>query len=208
MRVLAVAPHPDDETLGCGGTLVDHVRNGDTVEVVFLTSGERGGHEGRSTEEVGNQREAEAKRAATVLGVQGIEFWHGRDGGLTANQRLVARLRECFAERKVDRVYVPHDREMHPDHRAASRAVQQAARVADRHRPEVLLTEIWTPLQAMTHIVDITDHLDRKLDAIRCYESQASVVGFEQAMTGLARYRGELHSWPGGPYAEIFLETR
>ena len=67
-RILVLAPHPDDESIGCGGTLCRHVQQGDEVHVVFLTSGEKGGH-GRSEAATIQVREAEAHpRGARVLG--------------------------------------------------------------------------------------------------------------------------------------------
>jgi LmbE family N-acetylglucosaminyl deacetylase len=59
-RVLVISPHPDDEAIGCGGTLCEHIAQGDQVRVFFLTSGEKGGH-GRGEAEFARVREAEAK---------------------------------------------------------------------------------------------------------------------------------------------------
>jgi N-acetylglucosamine malate deacetylase 1 len=71
-------------------------------------------------------------------------------------------------------------------------------------RPDVLMYEIWTPLQRLDEIVDISHFLQKKLAAVRAYRSQCAVVGFVEAVRGLNRYRGEMHSWPGGDYAEVF----
>src|SRR5262245_5051670 len=80
-RVLVRSPHPDDESIGCGGTLRKHALRGDEVRVVFLTSGEKGGH-GRPPEETARVREGEAVAAAAILGLSGVEFWRQQDGGL------------------------------------------------------------------------------------------------------------------------------
>src|SRR5262249_18052193 len=73
-RILVISPHPDDESIGCGGALRKHALRGDEVRVVFLTSGEKGGH-GRPLEETARARELEAATAAAILGLAGIEFW-------------------------------------------------------------------------------------------------------------------------------------
>ena len=68
--------------------------------------------------------------------------------------------------------------------------------------------EVWTPLQRMDQIVDITPYIETKIAAIRAHKSQCDVLGFDDAFLGLARYRGEMFSWPEGDYAEIFAQVR
>ena len=206
-RVLCVAPHPDDESVGCGGTLRRHVVEGDEVRVVFLTSGERGGH-GRSPEETACVREAEATAAARILGAQGTEFWREPDGALRVHRRLVARLRELLSSWKPGTVYVSHSGDGHADHRAAARLVARAMselpKTRRASRPEVLQFEVWTPLTRMDRIIDVTPFIDVKIAAIRAHASQCAVLAFDDAARGLARWRGEMFSWPEGEYAEVF----
>ena len=205
-RVLVLSPHPDDEALGCGGTLCKHVRAGDVVEAVFLTSGEQGGH-GRAADETRRIRVAEARRAAKILGIKHIEFWGEPDGALHVTRRLVDRLRTMLKESRPDIVYLPHDRETHPDHRAAGRLLRAALRDSQGRpmRPTIRMFEVWTPIQRLDEVVDISPYIQTKLRAIRAYRSQCEVLKFDDAMLGLSRYRGEMHSWPGGDYAEVFM---
>jgi N-acetylglucosamine malate deacetylase 1 len=198
-RVVVVAPHPDDESIGCGGTIAMHVAAGDEVRVIFLTSGEAG-HPTIAPEEFRTTRESEARAAAAVLGVVDLDFWHEPDGHLRMTKPLVQRM--ASALHGVDRVYVTNAGEMHPDHRAAARLVRAAARAPTR----VLAYEIWTPLTKMHEVNDIGEHLQTKLAAIRCHASQCELVDFAAAAEGLARYRGEMFSWPEGEYAEVFEE--
>ena len=206
-RILVVSPHPDDESIGCGGTLHGHVVDGDSVEVLFLTSGEKGAHDIPASE-IKFIREQEAKDAAEILGISEIEFWREPDGRLRANQSNVKRLVEKLETLRPNRVYVPHDDEMHPDHRAACRLVRRAVSKQESAGPAfaVLMYEVWTPLQHIDHIVDISPFVGVKRRAIRAYKSQCSVMRFDDAALGLNRYRGEMHSWPGGDYAEIFRD--
>jgi LmbE family N-acetylglucosaminyl deacetylase len=206
-RVLVLSPHPDDEAIGCGGTLCRHADAGDVVDVVVLTSGERGGH-GRSEAQTLRLREREARKAAQILGIAGVEFWRQPDGALRASKAVVARLRTVLARLSPEVVYVTHDQEAHPDHRAAARLLARALTRWRRPLPRVLMFEIWTPIQRIDAIVDISQYLPGKLRAIRAYRSQCAEVGFVEAARGLARYRGEMHSWPGGDYAEVFKTWR
>jgi LmbE family N-acetylglucosaminyl deacetylase len=205
-RVLVISPHPDDESIGCGGTLRRHAVQGDSVRAIFLSSGE-GGIPGRDPAEVARIREGEAAAATAVLGLQQIEFWHQRDVGLCPGRTLVRRLRSVLKDWRPDIVYVTHEREWHPDHRAAARLVR-AAVVGPRSTcppPLVLTFEVWTPLEQFERLVDISPYADVKLSAIRAYLSQCAIVRFDEAGLGLSRYRGEMHNWHrGGGYAEAF----
>jgi LmbE family N-acetylglucosaminyl deacetylase len=205
-RVLVLSPHPDDESIGCGGTLRAHVNAGDRVEVIFLTSGEKGGH-GRSAAVTLRLREREAKAAAAILGLAHLEFWRAPDGALKPTPALRARLRRKLREMRPDRIYVPHERETHPDHRGAVRLLR-AALAGTKAKPLVLGYEVWTPVQKLVEIVDISPCMATKLRAIRAYRSQCAVLDFDAAILGLNRYRGEMHSWPGGRYAEVFTAVR
>lgn len=200
-RVLVVSPHPDDEAIGCGGTLRAHADDGHPVRAVFLTSGENGGH-GVPPSEAGPQREKEAARAAEILGIEQLDFWRYSDGAMKATASVVQRLQDLLRSWRPTVVYAPHPGEMHVDHRAAARVTLRACRGLGL---ETRLFEVWTPLQRMDEIVDITATVEQKLDAIRAYESQCAVLPFDEAFRGLARYRGELFSWPDGSYAEVFV---
>jgi len=73
MNILVIAPHPDDETIGCGGALCLHAAKGDRVVVVFLTSGELGLKE-LAPAKAWQVRESEAQAAAKHLGITRLEF--------------------------------------------------------------------------------------------------------------------------------------
>jgi N-acetylglucosamine malate deacetylase 1 len=199
-RILVVGAHPDDEAIGCGGTLRCHVLAGDDVRALFLTSGENGGH---GIDHPGETREREALQAAKILGLGDIQFWHEPDGRLRARRELVQRLAGLIAAWRPSLIYAPHERDDHPDHRCAARLTASAA-ASSGHPSEIRQYEIWSPVIRIDHVVDISEAIDDKLRAIRAYRSQCAVMRFDDAFAGLARYRGEMHSWPGGAYAEVF----
>ncbi|MCK9232707.1 MAG: PIG-L family deacetylase, partial [Syntrophales bacterium] len=80
-RILVAAPHPDDEWIGCGGSLLKHIRRGNPVTVVYMTSGEAGGL-GRTREALAAVREAEAREAAAFAGITDLIFLGNPDGYL------------------------------------------------------------------------------------------------------------------------------
>lgn len=204
-NILVISPHPDDEAIGCGGTICSHIAEGDSVEVIFLTSGEKGGH-GKTEEETIKTREQESNDAASILKLSAIEFWNEPDGNFKATANNVSRLVEKIIAANAQIIYVTHEQEEHPDHLAAALLVKQAIDQlpANILAPTVWMYEVWTPIQRMDHIVDISAYVDTKRNAILAYKSQCDVLAFDEAILGLNRYRGEMHSWPGGDYAEVF----
>jgi LmbE family N-acetylglucosaminyl deacetylase len=198
--VLVVCAHPDDESVGCGGTLRLHALEGDEVATVFLTSGEGGGH-GEADHAATRRREA--GRAARILGIGSLQFWEEPDGRLRVGPALAERLAALIETLRPALIYAPQPHDDHPDHRAAARLVRRAVASASV-RPPIRFFEIWSPLSDMDEIVDISAVIAEKRRAIRAYRSQCAVMRLDDAFVGLARYRGEMHSWPGGPYAEVF----
>lgn len=176
------------------------------MRVLFLTSGENGGWWLESPQELIDCREAEAARAAEILGIRQIEFWREPDSLLRANAALVGRLASVVRSWSPDLVYAPHIHEDSPDHRAAARAVHRAmATVPVARRPACRFFEVWTPIRRIDKIVDISAVIDAKIAAIRAHKSQCEIMKFDEAALALARYRGEMHCWPGGDYAEAFV---
>lgn len=188
-RVLLLAPHPDDETLGCGGTLARHRLQGDPVRVVFLTDGSAGdpaGHypAGRYVE----IRQAEARRACATLGVTDLECWGYPDGKLGSVHDLADRLLGAIREARPDVLYYPSGQELHPDHAAAGAQVERLYREGRLHGPAAYAYEVWTPL-CPTHLLDITAVVHRKEAAIAEYPSQLRYNDYRPKILGLNAYR-------------------
>jgi LmbE family N-acetylglucosaminyl deacetylase len=202
-RVVVMAPHPDDEVIGVGGTLVKHLAAGDGVDVVFLTSGERtAGLAGASPADRAATREAEAAAAADVLGLPAgrLHFLRLPDGGVDESgaQALAA----VLAELAPDLLYLPTPVDVHRDHRGTAALVAACLPRAPSVR-HVALYEVWTTLYPSC-IVDIGASVDRKIDALRQYASALTSVDYLHTAKGLAAYRSAqgLH---GRGYAEAFL---
>jgi LmbE family N-acetylglucosaminyl deacetylase len=204
-KVLVIAPHPDDEAIGCGGAVCLHRGRGDPVHAVFLTSGERD-REGAPAGESRRLREAEAEQAGQVLGLEGYDFLRLPDLGLAENVgRAADRLGPILEARAPDILYLPHPGESHPDH-AAALAIVRAALAALRPRPrlpELRGYEVWTPLARYDWVEDVSAVMARKLRAVRCYRSQLRLFRYDAAVRGLNCYRGALGA--RSRYAEAFL---
>lgn len=204
MNILVLSPHPDDESIGCGGTIAKHTFNGDFVSVIFLTSGEKGGH-GFSEPETINIREKEAQQAAKILKINEVEFWKNSDGNFIADNSNKQRLLSKIMALNPTFIYCPHLNEKHPDHVQTAQLAFEAIKELDGKKPVLLLYEIWTPLEHFNHSEDISSFIETKKMAIRAHESQCNVLKFDEAIIGLNRYRGQMHSWPQAEFVEVFL---
>ncbi len=202
MKVLIIAPHPDDESIGCGGTLCLHGGRGDPMAVVYLTSGELGlKHLPR--ERAWLTREREAEKAARMLGVARCFYlrlpdWFVGENIAQATKKLCPLLKRL----KPGLIYLPHGNEWHPDHQAALPVVRSALRAARIPGPQLRAYEVWTPLAGYDHVEDISAVMSLKLRALRAHRSQLKEFDYARAVTGLNQFRGELAA--RCRYAEVF----
>lgn len=185
LELLAIAPHPDDAELTCGGTLIRAVDAGKRVGVLDLTAGEMG------TRGTVALRAAEAAAAARVMGVSVRENLGLPDAGIVNDEASRTRLVQRVRALRPRVVILPAPRGRHPDHRRAAELARDAcflaglARFAPGEHPPFRPFKL---LHAMayredpvrpTFVVDISDQLSRKLEAIACYASQ--FAGLTQA---------------------------
>ena len=204
MSIVVIAPHPDDEAIGCGGAIATHAAEGARVDVVFLTSGELALAD-REPGPAARLREREAGAAATVLGVSDVAFLRQRDYGLSGRVEEVVDLLAPLLERLgPDTIYHPHAGESHPDHQAAAAIAVWAAERVGVSRDTLLGYGVWTPMASYDAVQDIGAVMPRKLEAIRCYTSQSDHFNYERAATGLGQYRGAIAA--RCDYAEVFAK--
>jgi len=218
--VLVLAPHMDDEVIGCGGTVRLHVLAGARVTVVFLTDGRKGntslyddstlssGDIARAEEKLSIERKQESMRAAKILGVQQTVFLDGPDKELDAIPDLVRRVGDIIARCNPQIIYVPSMLEVHPDHWAANRILYEVlvSQSSETWASCILRAyEAWTPLLP-NRLADIGDVFDLKTDALRVFESQLAHVDYVRTTRGLNSYRS-IHRGRGKGYAEAFFES-
>jgi LmbE family N-acetylglucosaminyl deacetylase len=202
MNVLILAPHPDDEAIGCGGTIIHHVEQGDKVSAVFLTSGELGLKK-YSRERAWQIREAEAQRSAKVLGIRSVTFLRQPDWMLGDHLPAAAKaLSAVMEQERPEIIYLPHPDDGHPDHQACLPMLKRALKRTGLGTVELRGYEVWTPLTRYDLAQDITQFMPRKLRALRCHRSQLTDYNYVQAVRGLNAYRGALTAKCA--YAEVF----
>ena len=204
MIVLIIAPHPDDECIGCGGAICRHVQRGDKVHAVFLTSGELGLKE-LPRAQAWQTREEEARNAAKILRLTSVEFLRCPDWMLSdETPGLTEKLAPVLQRLVPELIYLPHPHEWHPDHKAASPALRDALRVSGIATPQLRGYEVWTPLAEYDHVENISDVMDTKLKALGEHRSQISQLDYVRAVRGLNEFRGAMAG--RCRYAEVFQE--
>ena len=182
--ILAIAAHPDDVELLCGGTLIRAAKAGRKTAVVDLTAGEMG------TRGDAKSRAKEADAAGKVLKLSARECLGMPDSGLVntpATREQVARVIRKYQPRVI---IAPALRGRHPDHRVAAELIRDACFVAalakvapevPKHRPLKIIhcMTFRQDFEKPTFVVDVSDEFEQKLEAIRCFETQ--FAGLTQA---------------------------
>jgi len=208
-NVLVVAAHPDDEVLGCGGTIARHVDHGDQVQVLIVAEGAtaRLQHRDRvdASEELSHLAQS-AQKAGSILGVAGVELLDLPDNRLDSLDRLdLIKLIEGQIERHEPQVvYVHHSGDVNIDHRRLHEAVVTACRPQPGNCVLRLLcfvvassTEWQAPSSALAFrpnlFVDISAQWERKSAALEAYASEMRHWPHARsikAVEHLARWRG------------------
>lgn len=199
-RVLAIAPHPDDETLAYGGTIALLADQGAEVHLVVASDGENSIGATAGPAETARRRRDEARRAASLLGVGSVEFVGLPDGHVGDDLGpLVAVLQRRVRASSPDLVLTTWFGDGHPDHRAVNDALADAGLDDDT---EVWGGEVWTPLPA-NRLVPIEAVIERKAAAAEVHATAAGAFDVT-ALLGLSRYRS-VHGLAGQGHAEAFL---
>jgi LmbE family N-acetylglucosaminyl deacetylase len=219
MRILVIAPHPDDETLGCGGSLLKHKANGDSLSWLVATRG----HEPQWSAEVLEQKEREISAVAAFYGFDNtfrLDFPTIKLDRVPIEE-IIAAIREAIAEAKPDWVYLNHFGDVHSDHRVlfeATMSVLKPFYSAQHGVKRVLSYEVFSstdaapvnPARAFVPQVftDVTQFLEQKLEIMALYESELQASPLPRALDSLralARVRG---ATIGVEYAESFMLVR
>jgi LmbE family N-acetylglucosaminyl deacetylase len=188
-RVLCIAPHPDDEVLGCAGALALFVRQGARVQSIIVTQGDKA--LGPSSSDHAAKRIDESRKAAEILGSSPPEFLGFEDRTLCYNSALVNALQLSLQSHlKTDEsslLMLPSLSEPHPDHQAVALAGLSAA-LHWAGPLRVLFYEIGAPLHPNTYL-DITAVANIKWLAVAQFESQLGLQSYESHAKAFASLR-------------------
>lgn len=217
MKVLVIAAHMDDEILGVGGTIARHVATGDDVTVCIAC---QRAYDHRFDPRLVQEEKEAALKAAGIVGCKDLRFLDLRDELL--DERLldvIVPLETCVSEAAPAVVYTNHRGDANQDHRAVFQASLIACRAIARHKvPRILCYEVPSSTDLAppfpeygfqpNYYVNVTDWLDRKLEAMKAYTRELREFPHPRSIKGievLAQKRGmEI----GFPAAEAFMVVR
>lgn len=177
MNVLGVGAHFDDLELGCSGTLIKHVNNGDRVIMLVVTNSSYKNHSGDLIRD-GDTAYKEGVKAANIIGAElicmGYETFF-----VPFEESLTKEIDRYIEERDIDIIYCPWVHDLHRDHHYAAKNTLMAGRHVPRflmYRSNYYDTE---QLFRGNFYSDITDVIDRKLDVIKAHESELKRVRYK-----------------------------
>lgn len=215
-KVLVFAVHPDDETLGCGGTLLKHKAQGDKIYWVVVT-GPRKGDYPSFTDEFISQRDALVDRVSAAYGFdETIKLDFPTQMLHTVDlKEIIMKISETMNRIKPDTVYMMYNNDVHSDHRVAFEAAYSCTKsfrypfIKRIMMIEALSeTEFALATQSSAFVpnvyVDITPFMDRKLEIMKLYDGELMKEPYPRSLgsvEALARVRG---SRAGVMYAEAF----
>jgi bacillithiol biosynthesis deacetylase BshB1 len=195
LHILAIAAHPDDIELGCGGTLAKHAAMGQRVGIVDLTEGELG------TRGSVKQRYTEAADAAKIMGLAVRENARLRDGFFKNDEEHQKKIIHYIRKYRPEIVITNAPEDRHPDHGRGCRLVSDACFLAGLRKIETIdsegnTQEAWRPKRVFSliqdrqlepsFIVDISDSFDQKMEAIKAYTSQFHQADSNEPLTYIA----------------------
>jgi len=206
-KCLVIVAHPDDEVLGGGGTIAKHALDGDEVYCLFLGDGVTSRYDQgeKLAEERLRERKLEAEKAATILGIRELFFTNLPDNRFDTVPLLtiVKAVEEVKGRIKPIIIYTHHQGDLNIDHQLTFKAVLTACRpmkdetVREIYSFEVPSSTEWSSPDARNYFmpnvfVDVTDTLDKKIEALKAYRGELREYPHPRSPEGL---RTIAHRW-------------
>ena len=201
--ILVICAHPDDEVLGCGGTVARHITDGDFVHLLVLADGVSSRDSGNSHEVT--RRYSAAMQSVKILGFKTYKFLTFPDNKMDTVPLLdiVQEVEREISLLNPEIIYTHHCNDLNIDHRITFQAVLTACRpipkssVKEIYSFEVMSSTEWAPLMgsrfAPSLYVDITKFMDIKIDALRAYSEELRPSPHSRSLNHLkilAHHRG------------------
>jgi LmbE family N-acetylglucosaminyl deacetylase len=220
MKILIIAPHPDDEVLGCGGTIKKWTKEGNEVYLCVVTKG----YAPDWTEEFIKNRKKEADSSAKILGIRKVFFLDLPTVKLdTVPQKDINdAITRCVEEVEPEVLYIPHRGDLNKDHKI----VFESSLVASRTKPNFSIKKILSyetlsetewgnqKVEKLEDVflpnvyVDISDTIEDKLEAMKCYKSEVKEFPHPRSLKGITVLSEKRGMESGLKNAEAFMAIK
>ncbi len=201
-KILIIVAHPDDEVLGCGGTIARHIISGDSVHLVFLSDGETSRNNANSLDI--ELRKKSAINAGIILGVtEPPIFLQFPDNRMDSIELLdiIQKLETIIYAINPEVIYTHHSGDLNIDHQVTYQAVMTASRPLPGSSIKAIYSfEVLSSTELSTskffipnYFVDISDTLEHKISALKAYNSELNEFPYPrsiEAISAQAKYRG------------------
>jgi LmbE family N-acetylglucosaminyl deacetylase len=213
-KIIIISAHPDDETLGAGGTLLKHKKNNDELYWLIVTNVFE--HQGFSNERVAS-RQREIEEVSNLYGFKKVFQLDYPTMTITSETLLnmIPKISKVFQEVKPEVIYTLNRSDAHSDHRYLSDGVMACTKsfrypfikkvlmyecISETEFAPAFFEKVFIP----NYFVDITEYIDKKIEIMHIFESEIGIPPFprsDENIKALARFRG---SSVGCHYAEAF----
>lgn len=176
-KYLVIAPHPDDESIGCGGIMSVYP---DLFDVLCLTHGDEN-----------DIRKTEMQNAMNYAGIKNLTMLNIRDKHIIDGQNEF----DKFDIGKYDIIFIPYIFDQHKDHKAVSLLLLNKLKHCNYKRTlKIAYYEVWSAINMPLAYVNISNVIENKKNMINCHKSQIASKNYADKITALNSYRGLLRS--------------
>lgn len=214
MKILIIAPHPDDEVLGCGGTIANHSKRGDEVYLCIVTKG----YTPDWSEEFLKNRPKEIEKANKILGIKKTYFLDYPTVKLDTipQKELNEAISKVMNEVNPDILYIPHKGDLNKDHRLVFESSLVATRPVNHKVKRILSYETLSETEwgqsiepfILNVYVDISETFEKKIEAMKVYESELKQYPHPRSLEILEVLAKKRGSEIDVKFAEAFMLVR
>lgn len=190
-KCLVIAPHPDDESIGCGGLILKYP---DSIDVIVLTDGRKGGID--DEDKIAKVRYLELKQTMEYAKIKNWQNLMIHDREVHNNLDIIKKINF----KKYDYIFVPYENEFHIDHKPILKIVKKCLK--SYKKTKIISYEVWSPIPNPDLYLNISDIKQEKETLISHYKSQLQYNDYTNRTLSLNKYRGML---AGCDYAEAYL---
>tara|TARA_Y100000310_G_C20612030_1_gene778512 strand:+ start:333 stop:1157 length:825 start_codon:yes stop_codon:yes gene_type:complete len=186
--VLVIAPHPDDEIIGMGGSINLHLEKQSKVTVLYMTDGRNEAGLNISKDRIVEVRKQEAQLIGKRFDINQI-FWEIKDGQLESSSTTIDKMIKVLNDIQPDTIYLPSMFDFHHDHFMANKILVDSINESEIGLKSIVGYEVWSNIPFPNYIVDISSCYEMKKEMLSYYKvSQTNYDYFK-----LCEYRNSLH---------------